>query len=106
MGVSASIDLKPADRTLLDQLIQQHLPGVEIWAFGSRIRGAAMPNSDLDLVAFNAAQPAVGNLKEAFAESDLTIAIDLHSWEELPEKFQENIKADYVLCKDGMEEEA
>ena len=99
MGVTDSIDLKPADRKLLLRLLEKFLPDTEIWAFGSRVKWTAGPHSDLDLIAFTLDKKSVSNLKESFEESGLTIQVDLHLWSELPEKFKTNIKESYTIIK-------
>ena len=78
MGLADFLDLKPADRKLLVELLHRHLPSTEVWAFGSRVKGKARTHSDLDLVAFTEEQSAVSLLKEAFDEGSITINVDLH----------------------------
>jgi uncharacterized protein len=99
MGLADSIDLKPADRKLLIELLERYLPSTEIWAFGSRVKGKAKTHSDLDLVAFTEEQSAASLLKEAFDESSITISVDLHIWSELPRTFQQNIESAYVVVQ-------
>ena len=44
--------MAPEDRRILDRFaarVREVLPSVTIWAFGSRARGAADPESDFDL---------------------------------------------------------
>ncbi len=100
MGIK--IDISKKDYKTLDALFQRHLPNTTIWAFGSRVKFTAKPNSDLDLVAFvDDDQIAQFNrLKEALEESDLPFSVDLHNWEELPEAFHQNIKEQYVAIQE------
>ena len=37
-------------RERLEALLREHLPGVEVWAYGSRVNGRSHDGSDLDLV--------------------------------------------------------
>lgn len=37
-------------REQIEALLRQHLPGVEVWAYGSRVNGCSHDGSDLDLV--------------------------------------------------------
>ena len=106
MGIKAvaaqTLQLSEEQRTMVQALLARHLPGAEVWAYGSRANGAAKPWSDLDLVAFAspAQQNAVAKLREAFEESDLPFRVDLFVWDEIPETFRENIrKAHRVLIK-------
>ncbi|WP_292922135.1 nucleotidyltransferase domain-containing protein [Nitrosomonas sp.] len=70
------------------------LPDITIWAYGSRIKGAARPQSDLDLAVFASAgqKRAVAALKEALEESQLPFRVDLFIWDEIPAQFRENIQ--------------
>ncbi len=38
-------------RDQLEALLSEHVPGVEVWAYGSRVNGESHEGSDLDLVA-------------------------------------------------------
>lgn len=97
------MDLKPPKWLSLDQwlelqgIMQSCLPGITVWAFGSRVKGTARKNSDLDLVAFTepSQSPLVGQAREAFEESSLPFRVDLHIWSDLPESYQSNIRERY-----------
>ncbi|WP_297448095.1 nucleotidyltransferase domain-containing protein [Ferrovum sp.] len=60
--------------------MSRFLPGIAVWAYGSRVKWTARPNSDLDLVVFSssAQRPLVSELKEALDESNLLFIVDLH----------------------------
>ena len=107
-GASQTLQLSEEQRAMVQALLARHLPGTEVWAYGSRAHGAAKPWSDLDLVAFAspAQQNAVAELREAFAESDLPFRVDLFVWDEIPETFRKNIrKAHRVLIKGNVAHE-
>ena len=97
--MSEPIDISPSQRKELLTLIQRHLPTIEVWAFGSRVKWMARSNSDLDLVAF--AKPEdegrVSRLKEALEESSLPFRVDVLVWDNIPENFQKNISERYVV---------
>jgi predicted nucleotidyltransferase len=95
------VDIQPKDRDLLTALLGHFLPGIAVWAFGSRVKGTALPYSDLDLVVFTQyeqKQP-VSLLKEALEESNLPFRVDLLEWNAIPESFKENIKANYAVIQ-------
>ena len=48
-----AIDISVGDHKLVLGLLKQHLPNVAVWAYGSRVKWTARPQSDLDLVAFS-----------------------------------------------------
>jgi predicted nucleotidyltransferase len=71
--MTAAIDLTAEQRKTLLALLRRFIPGVAVWAYGSRVKWTARPNSDLDLIAF--ATPVqrqrVSELKEALDEGKL-----------------------------------
>lgn len=93
------IDIKPDQRKILLDLLNDYLPGVTVWVYGSRIRGTARPQSDLDLAVFAAAEQkrSVAALKEALEESQLPFRVDLFVWDEIPAQFRDNIQQAHVV---------
>jgi type I restriction enzyme S subunit len=102
-----AIDLTTEQRNQLTALLRRFLPGVTVWAYGSRVKWTARPNSDLDLVAF--ATPAqrsqVVDLKDALAESNLPFPVDLHVWDDVPERFRDIIRKEYVVVQESKRSE-
>ncbi len=98
-----TLDITPDQEAQLHALLSRHLPGIEVWAYGSRISGQARPWSDLDLVAFTtpADKARVSALREAFEESNLPFRVDLFVWDDLPESFRENIRARHLVVQPG-----
>ena len=94
-----AIDISVGDHKLVLGLLKQHLPNVAVWAYGSRIKWTARPQSDLDLVAFASSEQkdAVFNLREALEESSLPFPVDLFIWDELSESFRKRIEAEHVV---------
>ncbi|MEP6756618.1 MAG: nucleotidyltransferase domain-containing protein [Chthonomonadales bacterium] len=92
------LQITPHERQLLDEILTRCLPGVEVWAYGSRVGGSPRKNSDLDLVVHT--QPAqrqtVSDLREELEESNLPFKVDMHVWDDLPPEFQQRIQANYV----------
>ena len=106
--MSGAIDLSPGEYTLLLGLLQRHLPHTTVWAYGSRVKWSARPQSDLDLVAFTARdqQTDVLDLKEALEESSLPFAVAVLVWDELPESFRKHIVPEYVVVQEGSDEQS
>ena len=44
------LHLSSRHREEIEALLRKHLPGVEVWAYGSRVNGRSHDGSDLDLV--------------------------------------------------------
>ncbi len=102
-----AIDLTTEQRKTLNDLRRRFLPGVAVWAYGSRVKWTARPNSDLDLVVFTTPtqRPQVAELKDALAESNLPFPVDLHVWDDVPERFREIIRKEYVVVQGAKEPE-
>lgn len=71
----------------------------ECWVFGSRARGTARPDSDLDIclrgdVAVTLEE--LGRLREAFEESHLPFVVDLVDFKDLPDFFRQQVLADGI----------
>ncbi|MDE2387653.1 MAG: nucleotidyltransferase domain-containing protein [Betaproteobacteria bacterium] len=94
-----TLDITPDQHKILLDLLNDYLPGVTVWAYGSRIKGTARPQSDLDLAVFASAEQtrSVAALKEALEESQLPFRVDLFVWDEIPVQFRENIQQAHVV---------
>lgn len=82
---------------LLDIFSHLTIP-VEIWAYGSRVKGTAHDGSDLDLVIIAKDGKKIPidiltELKEKIKESNVPILVELFDWARLPESFHKNIEA-------------
>ena len=95
------IDITPEQNKIVRHLLKQYLPCVEVWVYGSRVKGATKPNSDLDMVVFASIkqQCAVADLQEAFDDSDLPFRVDLFVWDDVPEQFRKNIELERVVVQ-------
>ena len=73
------------------EILDAHVPGVRVVAFGSRVTGRARRWSDLDLMLF-APSPlpyrTFADLREAFMESDLAIRVDVVDGDRADEEFR------------------
>lgn len=100
------LDLRPQHLALLRQLLQQHLPQAEVWAYGSRVNGDGHQASDLDLVV---RQPAdlkqetnqLEDLRDALVESNLPIRVDVVDWARIPATFHREIERAYMVVQVG-----
>ena len=103
--------LSPRHRTQLEALLREHLPDVEVWAYGSRITGASHDGSDLDLVlrAPDLQKIPIGRLSdlwEALRESTIPFLVEARDWARLPEGFHGEIERDYVVLVEGARTDA
>ena len=92
-------------RDQLEALLSKHVPGVEVWAYGSRVNGESHDGSDLDLVLRGPAlEPLDGgffDLLEAIEKSNIPILVQAHDWASLPESFHREIELDYIVVQQG-----
>lgn len=100
--VVCTIDLDPRDRVEVLRILAEQVPGMEVWAFGSRVRHTAKPYSDLDL-ALITQQPLsldqMAAITDAFANSDLSIRVDVADWASTSEVFRQIISQAKVVVQ-------
>ena len=105
------LHLSPRHRTQIEALLREHLPGVEVWAYGSRITGESHDGSDLDLVlrAPDLQKIPIGRLSdlwEVLRESTIPFLVEARDWARLPEGFHGEIERDYVVLVEGARADA
>jgi predicted nucleotidyltransferase len=88
-------------QTLLRIFAKLELP-IEIWAYGSRVKGTAHEASDIDLVIrTNDLQPLpidiYQQLVEDIKESNIPVLVELRDWARLPESFHRQIEQHYEV---------
>ncbi len=94
--------LQPRHREALERLLRQHLPGVEVWAYGSRVTGRGHDGSDLDLVLRGPSlrkipDDRIDKLVKALRDSSIPFLIEAHDWARLPEAFHREIERRHVV---------
>ena len=100
--MSERLLLKPRHRRMLEEILREHVPGVEVWAYGSRVTGLGHDGSDLDLVlrAPDLEEIPIGKLvelEEALRLSTIPILVEARDWARLPESFLREIESVYVI---------
>lgn len=97
------IDLRPEDLEQVLAILDRHVPGREVRAFGSRVAGKVKEFSDLDLAVLGAEPlPAsvMADLHEAFRESDLPFKVDVLDWAATRDSFRRVIEREFVLVRE------
>jgi predicted nucleotidyltransferase len=96
------MDISSSHLAVVEKILAQHVPGVEVWAFGSRVVGTAKKHSDLDLAVITS-QPLetsfFGDLKEAFMESDLPFKVDVVDWAVTSGEFRKIIESKHEVIQ-------
>ncbi len=99
------LDLEPRHREQIEHLLRERLPGVAVWAYGSRTNGRSHEGSDLDLVLRAPGLTplplqALGDLEEALRESTIPFLVEARDWARLPASFHAEIERAYVVLVD------
>ena len=97
---SRMIDASPEELITVKKILTQHVPGLEVRVFGSRVNGSAKPYSDLDLAIVakdKIPQEVFIELKESFQESSLPFRIDVLDWHRISPEFKKIITQKYIL---------
>ena len=96
------IELSPCHLDEVRTILREHVPGCEVRAFGSRVRGAAKGYSDLDLAVVasgSLADDTLRRLREAFEQSDLPFRVDVLDWRAISPDFQEVVEKEYEIIQ-------
>lgn len=99
---AAGVEVDSEDLVTVKAILRAHLPGREVWAFGSRARRCAKPYSDLDLAIMGDEPLALDDLaalNEAFAESDLPWKVDVVDSARMGEAFRRIVERDKVVLQ-------
>ena len=83
-------------------ILEKHMPGVEVWAYGSRVSGRSHDGSDLDIVLRGPGLSQIpleelAGLAHAFQESNIPFLVEAHDWSRLPDAFHQEIARDYIV---------
>ena len=88
-------------RLLLESRCQEHLPDVEVWAYGSWLTHLCHDGSDFDLVLKGPGLQEMPiekllDFRHALQDSLIPFLVEAHDWSHLPERFHKEIERDYV----------
>ncbi len=99
---AARLHLPLKHRRTLEALLRKHLPGVEVWAYGSRVNGRNHDGSDLDLVLRGPElkeTPAdkLADFEDAIRDSTIPFLVEARDWTRLPARFHREVERDHVV---------
>ena len=89
------IDIRPADLETVRRILGEHVPALEVRAFGSRVAWNARETSDLDLALMTDEPLSIDRtaaLRAAFTDSDLPFRVDIVDWATTSESFRKRIR--------------
>lgn len=98
------LHLQPRHRAQLEALLNEHLPDVEVWAYGSRVNAQSHDGSDLDLVLRGPGLreidiDALADFSQALHDSEIPFLVEARDWARLPERFHREIEREYVVVR-------
>ena len=104
--MSPRLDVKPRHREAIERILRERLPGVEVWAYGSRVNGRSHEGSDLDLVLRGPGLTrlplaALTEVREALRESTIPFLIEARDWTRLPKSFHPEIERSHIVLLRG-----
>ena len=96
------LHLSPRYQQEIERLLRKHVPGVDVWAYGSRVSGQSHDGSDLDLVLRGPGLAPISSgalraLKDALEDSNIPILVEAQDWARLPESFHHEIEREFVV---------
>lgn len=98
------IDLRADILATVQAILKKHVPDAEVRVFGSRVTGKVKKYSDLDLAICGPRKldlKTMGNLREAFEESNIPIRVDFVDWNTISDEFREVINQKFELIQTG-----
>ena len=100
------LHLSPKHRRVLEALLREHLPDVEVWAYGSRVNGRSHDGSDLDLVLRGPglekiAASQLADFETVVRESTIPFLVEARDWARLPQRFHREIEVSHVVLSTG-----
>jgi predicted nucleotidyltransferase len=96
--------MEPDHLRIVRQVLAQHVPKIDVWAFGSRVVGSPKPHSDLDLALVSQQPIAVDRLARLsleFEESDLPFRVDLVELGQVTPAFRAIIEREHEVIQSG-----
>ena len=99
--MTAIIHVSEKELKIVQRLVEKHLPDIDAWVYGDRLNGESNPKSDLYIVVFTTPeqQQKVGDLREAFDESDLSFRVNLSVWDALSEASRKQAVRESVVLQ-------
>ena len=99
--MSDGLQLSPDHRGVLEALLREYLPDVEVWAYGRRVNGRSHEGSDLDLTLRGLRLEKIpaerlAEFEDAVRDSAIPFRVAARDWSRLPALFRREIEQDHV----------
>ena len=96
------IIIEHEDLNTVKIILSKHLPGVAVWAFGSRVNGKASQFSDFDLAIISDQALSIDkltDLRQDFSNSSLPFKVDLVDWATINDEFKKIIDKQHIAIQ-------
>ena len=98
------LHLSATHRRVLDVLLREHLPDVEVWACGSRVNERSHTGSDLELVLRGPGLEEIpaerlAHFTNAVRESTIPFLVEVRDWARLPQSCHREIERDHAALR-------
>ena len=95
-----------AHRRTLASLLREHLPGVEVWAYGGRVNGRGRDGSALGLVLRGSGLEEIpsdrlAELEKALRESSIPFPVEARDWAYQPKWIRREIQREHVVLTEA-----
>lgn len=84
-------------------ILKRQLPGLTVWAFGSRVSGRVKRFSDLDLVVVSdrpLPKQSLWEVRESFSDSDLPFRVDVVDLASVPDELRSAVEKNHFIIQD------
>ncbi|MDX2002288.1 MAG: nucleotidyltransferase domain-containing protein [Chitinophagales bacterium] len=94
--------IREKDKAILADIFAKAGVPIEVWLYGSRVKGGHHEASDIDLVLRTRDLRPIDidtlmQLQQAITESNIPVLVELRDWARLPDSFHENILRHYEV---------
>ena len=96
----SQVDIAPQHLEIVTDILREHLPDHEVWAYGSRVTGRSWRYSDLDLVALGElpiGAMLMDDLLNDLSETLLPYIVELKDWQRIPQHWRDEILRCYAV---------
>ena len=92
--INSLFQIDSKDYEILKNILSKY--PYQFYAYGSRVKGTAKKNSDLDICYYDIPRKEILDLNQELKDSDLSFIVELVAWNNMRPAFQKNIEKDLV----------
>lgn len=92
--INSLFQIDSKDYEILKSILSKY--PYQFYVYGSRVKGTAKKNSDLDICYYDIPRKEILDLNQELKDSDLSFIVELVAWNNMRPAFQKNIEKDLV----------